>query len=132
MAMESFEVSAVIPTEPEDVYQAWLDGDLHAQMTGGAATGSPETGASFTAWDGYISGRNIELVPGHKIVQSWRTTQFPKSAGDSRIEVSLEAADGGTKLTLQHTDIPDGRGKSYESGWHDHYFKPMQAFFGAS
>lgn len=119
----------MIPASPERVYAAWLDGEEHSRMTGGGATGQPEVGAAFTAWDEYISGRNLELSPGERIVQSWRTTQFPKSAKDSRVEVTLEAVEGGTKLTLSHTEISDGRGKSYESGWVDHYFEPMKAYF---
>ena len=129
MATESFEIWDVIPATPDAVYDAWIDGEKHSQMTGGAATGWPESGAEFTAWDGYIRGRNLALEPGERIVQSWRTTQFPESARDSRIEVTLEAVDGGTRLTLRHSDIPEGQGKSYETGWADHYFEPMKAYF---
>ncbi len=129
MVTESFEISVVIPANPNGVYDAWVQGEKHAQMTGGAATGRPESGAEFTAWDGYISGTNLELVPGERIVQTWRTTQFPKSSADSRIEVTLEPVGSGTKLTLRHTEIPDGRAKSYEKGWADHYFEPMKSYF---
>jgi activator of HSP90 ATPase len=41
----------------------------------------------------------------------------------------LETAGKETKLTLIHTDIPDGQAESYEGGWEDSYFKPMREYF---
>ena len=54
-------------------------------MTGGEASISDEIGADLSAWDRYITGRNLELVPGERIVQSWRTTQFTDEHEDSII-----------------------------------------------
>lgn len=122
------EVSAVIPASPQVLYDAWLDGEGHARMTGAAATGKAEVGAPFTAWDGYISGTNLELEPGRRIVQAWRTTQFAAHEGDSRVEVVLEPVEGGTRVTVRHGDLPD-HGEQYRQGWEDHYFTPMRACF---
>jgi activator of HSP90 ATPase len=128
---DSIEVSTMLPASPRQVYGAWLSGDDHGAFTGGEATVDPKQGGTFTAWDGYISGTNLELEPHKRIVQAWRTTDFPDDAQDSRLEVLLEEASGGTKLTLVHTDIPDGQGPDYEQGWTDFYFEPMKEFFAA-
>lgn len=128
---DAFEVSRVLPAKPREVYEAWLDGEKHAEMTGGAATGKAEVGARFTAWDGYISGTNLELEPHKRIVQTWRTTEFPARTKASRLEVILQAVKGGTKVTLKHTNIPAGQGAAYEQGWTDSYFTPMLEYFGA-
>jgi activator of HSP90 ATPase len=61
---------------------------------------------------------------------TWRTSEFSEDAADSRFEVLLEPAKGGTKVTFRHSDIPEGQGKSYEQGWIDNYFTPMKAYFG--
>ena len=127
--MDSFEVSAVIPAAPQAVYKAWLSGKEHAAMTGGGATGSARAGGKFTAWDGYIEGRNLELRPGKRIVQSWRTSEFAEGDADSRLEVVLAPVKGGTKVTLRHSNIPAGQGSSYKSGWGEHYFGPMKEYF---
>jgi activator of HSP90 ATPase len=126
--MEDIEVKGIVPARPDRVLGAWLDGAQHAAMTGGAATGIAEVGAAFTAWDGYITGRNLEIGP-DRIVQSWRTSEFPKKAKDSRVEVRVAAHPDGTEITLVHTGIPKGQGKSYEKGWVDHYFEPMRDWF---
>ena len=116
--------------EPEELFDMWLDGEAHAEMTGGEATCEPVEGAAFTAWDGYIEGANIELDRPTRIVQSWRTSEFSDDDEDSRVELTFEPTeDGGTLMTLVHTNIPAGDGEKYLGGWNDHYFEPMQAFF---
>ena len=126
---DEFEIADVIPASPEKVYEAWLNGKGHSDMTGGAAEASDVVDAEFTAWDGYIRGTNLELEPHTRIVQAWRTTQFPKTSADSRLEVLLEADDEGTRIVLRHTEIPEGQGKNYRQGWVDHYFEPMKKHF---
>ncbi len=69
------------------------------------------------------------LEPNHRIVQSWRTTEFPPESPDSRLELILEEVEGGTKLTLRHSNIPEGQGQMYKDGWVEWYFEPMQAYF---
>jgi activator of HSP90 ATPase len=127
---ESIEVSAELPASPEKVYKAWLSSEEHGKFTGSKAVIDPRKGGTFSAWDGYISGKNLELNPGKRIVQSWRTTEFPSRSPDSRIEVLFEKSGKWTKITIVHTNIPDGQGEQYRQGWLDYYFKPMKGYFG--
>jgi activator of HSP90 ATPase len=129
---ERCEVSAFFPgVSAERLFSAWLDSEQHAAFTGSLAEIDPRAGGVFTAWEGYIQGVTLELQPNSRIIQSWRTTEFPEDSPDSRLEVLLEGENGGARLTLIHTGIPDGQGDSYRQGWEDYYFTPMQAYFGA-
>jgi activator of HSP90 ATPase len=83
---------------------------------------------SFTTWDGYIEGKNIDLEPYHRIVQSWRTFDFEEEDQDSQIEILLSEAVGETELTLIHSNLPES-GEHYKQGWEEHYFQPMKAYF---
>ncbi len=129
---ESFTISAYIPATPLQVYQAWLDSREHAAITGSKAEVEPGIGGAFTAWDGYIRGRTLELAEGQRILQSWRTTEFPLGSEDSLLELLLEEAPGGTRVVLRHSGIPEGQGASYQSGWGDNYFEPMKRYFGGA
>ena len=80
---ENIELSDIIPARPERVYSAWLDAEQHGAMTGSTAT--DEGAGRFTAWDGYISGRTVSAVPHSKIVQAWRSTEFPEGDPDSSL-----------------------------------------------
>src|SRR6516165_4145941 len=125
----SYTLSAVIPASPAEIYRAWLDSIGHSEMTGGEATMSDEVGADISAWDGYITGRNLELVPGERIVQSWRTTQFTDEHEDSIITMTLEGVEDGTVLTLVHSNVPDEQTSYEQGGWQEYYFEPMKEYF---
>lgn len=123
-----FTIKTNFPVSAQKIYQAWLNGTQHTKMTGGQATGTAETGSEFTAWDGYISGRNVDLIANKKIVQTWRTIEFDEKEDDSQIEIILNDMDNGCEFILTHTQIPSGQ-PDYEQGWQEHYFEPMKEYF---
>ena len=125
-----FSVSDIIPANPQAIYEAWLSSDGHEKMTGGKpAQMSAQQGGTFTAWNGYITGRNLKLEPPRRIVQSWRTTKFSAADLDSEIEVLLEPAPGGTRITVRHSNVPDGHTSYRDGGWQRSYFEPMKEYF---
>ena len=123
-----FTLKTRIKATAKEIYEAWLNSKGHTKMTGSEATISDKIGDSFTAWDGYIEGRNISLEPFKRVVQSWRTSDFKEEEKDSKIEVLFNETDGETELTLIHTNLPES-GEAYKKGWDDHYFQPMKAYF---
>jgi len=124
-----FTLTVTLPASAEEIYEAWLSTNGHSQMTGSPAKVDGRVKGDFTAWDGYIQGTTLELQPYRRILQAWRTTDFPPGSADSRLEVLLEAVEGGVQITLHHSDIPAGQGEEYRQGWEDYYFQPMQAYF---
>ena len=130
MSKNKYTISAVIPASASKIYKAWLTSKGHTAMTGSPAKVSGKVGGKFSAWDGYIFGKTLELEPDQRIVQAWRTSEFPDDAPDSRLEVVLVEVKGGTKVTLTHSDMPKGQADSYRQGWEDFYFKPMKEYFG--
>jgi len=127
LALE-FEISTIILRPPQEVYEAWLDSKQHSKMTGAKARVSAKVGDAFDAWDGYITGKNLTLEPGKRIVQAWRTSEFADDEEDSQIDVRLEPVEAGTKLILRHTKLPP-HGDIYRQGWVDSYFIPMKEYF---
>jgi uncharacterized protein YndB with AHSA1/START domain len=125
----SYVLTAVIPATAEEIYHAWLDSTAHSKMTGGEATMSDRVGAEVSAWDSYITGRNLALVPSRRIVQSWRTSNFTDAHEDSIITVTLQNVSDGTLLTLEHKNVPDDQRSYEEGGWQSNYFEPMAVYF---
>ncbi len=125
-----FTLSIVLSVSPEMIYKAWLSSDGHTAMTGSPAKVTGRVGGKFTAWDGYIFGKTLELEKPHRILQAWRTSEFPEDAQDSLVEILLDKAKGGTKVTLKHYNMPADQVDSYKQGWEDFYFKPMRDYFG--
>ena len=124
-----FIIAETIPANASEIYSAWLNSEGHAEMTGSPAQVDGKAGGKFTAWDGYIFGTTLDVQPNQRIVQAWRTSEFPDNSPDSHIEILLEEVPGGTKVTLSHSDLPEDQIESYRQGWEDFYFKPMKYFF---
>jgi len=123
-----FIVADLIPATPKEVYTAWLDSEKHTNMTGGKAEVTDVIGASFQAWDGYIEGINLELEPGKRILQHWRTSEFEDEDEDSLLEVLFKVESGHTRIIIRHSNLPE-HGMQYKQGWVDAYFTPMQVYF---
>jgi activator of HSP90 ATPase len=110
---------------PHDVYEALMDSKKHAAFSGGKARISRQVGGSISAYDDYISGKNLELVPDRKIVQSWRAVDWPEGKF-STVTFVLTPDTGGTRLDFTHTEVPDGTEAEFTQGWIDNYWEPMK------
>lgn len=128
---EQLRITIILPVMAEHLYNAWLDSEQHAAFTGASAEIVPKVGGEFSAWDGYIQGKILLLEPFQRIMQSWRTSDFPSEAPDSQLEITFEDDGEQTHLTLIQSNIPDGQSAEYKQGWVDYYFDPMQAYFSA-
>jgi len=117
------------PTSAKKLYEIFLDSKKHSAATGGKAVAGKKVGDRFTAWDGYITGKNLVLVPGRVIVQAWRTSEFKKTDPDSVLTLTLEESGGSTTLTMVHAAVPDHKADDFKSGWHEHYWKPIKKYF---
>jgi activator of HSP90 ATPase len=125
-----FTLKVTVNAKAETIYKMWLSTDGHSAITGSPAKVDGTVNGDFTAWDGYIWGMFLELEPNHRILQAWRTAEFPSEAEDSIVEILLDEEHGKTKLTLNHSNMPEGQADSYKTGWDDFYFKPMKQYFG--
>jgi len=126
---DAIKLSVTLFTTPKELYNAWLDSEQHSAFTGSKATIERKVGGQFTAGDGYIHGENILLHMNKRIHQIWRTTDFSEDLPDSKVEISFDPVEKGTKLTIVHTNLPEGEGKKYRKGWRDYYFTPMKKYF---
>jgi activator of HSP90 ATPase len=127
--MEKFEISEEFKVKPIKIYNAWLDSKIHGQIIGSSAEIDSKLNGKFDIWDGYITGKTIELVKNKRIVQEWRTTEFPADSENSILELNFEETKKGTRLLLKHSKIPDGQADEYKEGWIEYYFKPMKEYF---
>ena len=83
-----------IPVTPVEIYDALLNEQKHSAFTGAKATCDRRVGGKFTAWDGYILGKNLRLENGRRIVQEWKTTEWPEGYPPSLIEFTFKWRSG--------------------------------------
>jgi len=120
----------IIPkVSPKEVYQAYVDPKKHSEFTGSEATGKPVVGGKFTAWDGYISGKFLELEEGKRVVQEWTSTDFPEGAYPSRLELTFREVPKGTEIVMVHSNVPKDQEDETAEGWTEFYWEPMKQYF---
>ena len=112
---------------PHDVYELIMDSKKHSAVTGDTAKLSRKVGAGFSAFSGWATGKNLELVPDKKIVQSWRGGDWPKGHF-SQATFAFAKSKTGTKLTFTQTGIPEDQYEDIKHGWIDNYWEPMKRF----
>lgn len=118
-----------ISAHPTKVFNAILNPKKHSEFTGSKATGKEVVGAKFTAWDGYITGRNVEIEKNKRIVQEWSTTDWPDKYPPSILEFNFNLVDGKTELTIIHSNIPKDQEEELKQGWIDFYWNPLKNYF---
>jgi len=126
---ETIKQKVIIPATPVEVYEAFMDPKKHSKFTGSKATCDPKVGGTFTAWDGYISGKNLELEKGKRIVQEWISTDFPEGHAPSRLELTFKKVKGGTEISMVHSDVPAEQASDIAQGWIDFYWEPLKKYF---
>jgi activator of HSP90 ATPase len=129
--MTTVRQTVTIPASPLAVYRALMDPRTHARFTGSPARISPRVGGRFTTYDGYAEGRHLELIPGRKIVQTWRANDWP--AGHySTATFTLTRSGTGTKLVFTQAGVPDEETASIREGWREFYWIPLRAMFATA
>lgn len=116
-----------MPGTPHQVFELLMDSKKHAAITGDKAKIGRKVGSTFTTFDGWATGKTIELVKDKKIVQLWRGSDWPTGHYSTATFVILSAPKGGTKLLFTQTEIPTTFAKDVSQGWREYYWEPMKA-----
>src|ERR1700726_2235442 len=105
---------------PQRIYEALLDAKQFTAFSGMPAQINREVGGAFSLFDGHIVGRNVELVPNKRIVQAWRTNDWPEGIY-SIVRFELTPQGSGTHIVFDHIGFPDGLRNHLAEGWEGHY-----------
>lgn len=116
------EVSVHIAAPPETVFPYFIDPERYVRWMGNGATLEPAPGGCYRVRmrDGVeAAGEFLEVDPPHRLVFTWGWTRDRAvPPGSTRVVVTLQAADGGTRVVLRHHDLPDeAQRDQHRTGW---------------
>lgn len=118
-----------INATPDAVYEVLTNAEKFSEMSGGRpAEISSDVGGEVSLFGGVISALNIELVPGERLVQTWRSADWPAGV-HSIIRFELSAKGPGTKLRFTQSGHPKEAAAHLSEGWNQMYWGPMNALF---
>jgi len=110
---------------PTEVYEMLMDSGKHRSLSGMPAKISKKVGGRFTAWGSHITGLNLALLPGRKIVQAWRATGWWPDHYSIAI-FDIKKIRGGSRLEFTQIGIPPHRYSGHYRGWIEAYWTPMK------
>jgi hypothetical protein len=133
---------AEVPAAPAEVYELLADAAALSALSRMSGTAGRAAGEEFSAFDGHVTGRQVEMVPGAMLVQAWRfpvwepgmytivrfTLEAAGAAGplvgtpaDSGMRLRLPDAAIGTRLCIdQHGEPDEADGLGCHPTWRDH------------
>jgi len=139
-AAEAIHQEPVFKASRKRVYEALTDArqfekivQLSAAMKSGMAPGakpaeiSREAGGAFSLFGGYVTGRQLELMPNERIVQAWRAGGWdPGDYSIARFELVEQGTE--TKIIFDHAGFPRGKAEHLAEGWKINYWEPLGKF----
>lgn len=123
--MKQISKSFFIKANREEIFNA-LTNPLSLELwTGYPAVMEPAPGTEFSLWEGDITGKNLEIVHGEKIVQEWF---FDDPENSSVVTIELKDEKNGARIHLLHTNIPDEAFNNINYGWKEYFFDPLKKY----
>ena len=116
MKTKTLQQTVRFKASPRQVYDMLMDSKKHQSLSGQPAKISRKVGEKFTARDSHISGFNLALDPGQKIVQAWRATGWWPDHYSVAI-YDIAKIRGGTRLKFTQIGIPPNRYSGHYRGW---------------
>jgi activator of HSP90 ATPase len=128
MKTKTIRQTVTFKAKPMEVYEMIMDSKKHQSLSGMGADISTKVGGAFTAWGSHISGFNLALKPGERIVQAWRATGWwPDYYSIAIFDLAKTAS--GCKLTFTQIGVPPNRYSGHYRGWIETYWTPMKEVF---
>ena len=126
--MTSIHQEVEFQASPTRIYETLTRAERFSEMSGGAPMEiEAREGGRFSCFGGMITGRQVELVPGQRIVQAWRAGNW-KPGVYSIVMFELSASGKGTRLMFDHTGFPEEQREHLEAGWEANYWEPLRKY----
>lgn len=125
-APRAIQQSVTLNASPRELFNTFLDSKKHAALTGAPARLGRKAGARFTAFGSQLLGRNLLVVPGRVIVQSWRSKGWKAGDSDSVLILTFHKAGAGGRIDLVHVGVPKHDYAGVTKGWKKYYWIPWR------
>jgi uncharacterized protein YndB with AHSA1/START domain len=119
----------MIAAPPEDVWRALTDPRIIQEWSGAAAEFPLQVGAAYSLWDGSIGGEILEVVPGERLVQTWKPVDWTRQ--DSFVRFILVPEEGTTRVDLVHENVEEADYEGTDEGWDIYYLGAIKRLLEA-
>jgi len=125
MKTKNIHQTVSIKAPVSSVYRMLMDPRQHSKLSEGKATITSKPGSKFSVWGGGIHGFTLIAVKNKKLIQAWRSEEWPKDHY-TVVSFHFRKAGKGTRLVFDHYGVPSSSYKSISYGWKTYYWTPMK------
>ncbi len=112
-----------------DLFEIYTNSQKHSAIHGGAETTiTKNEGETFSLLNGNLTGKNLKIVSGRMIVQSWRGNIWEEEDPDSIVTLIFSDTEEGAKIELVHAGTPD----PFPDRWEEIYWAPIREYLSDS
>jgi uncharacterized protein YndB with AHSA1/START domain len=117
-----------IDASPDQVFPYLVEPELLTRWIGEESWNDPRPGGVFRLKfsENTVSGEFIELDPPRRVVYTWGHEEGDSMpAGSTTVAFDLEPENGGTRVRLRHSDLPNAEQlERHTKGW-DHFLPEL-------
>jgi activator of HSP90 ATPase len=125
---KTIKIKAHFKAPPPVIYDLLTDARKLRAVTGKAATIDQTPGGRFSNYAGSVTGINVDLLRGKRIVQAWRDREFPVGIFSMATFNLATSRSGGTELVLTHRGVPKKLIPRIERDWRRLYWEKIKAY----
>jgi activator of HSP90 ATPase len=115
-------------TTAKELYDLYMNEKKHSEITGGPVKITNKVGAGYSVYDGYITGKNLELIKDRLIVQTWKGSDWNKDDIESIFILKFEPKGKNVVVKMIHANIPSKQVEGIKKGWDDYYWEPWKKY----
>ena len=123
--MKTIKQHHFINATPEEVFSAIVN-PFTIELWSGYPAEMDGEGTEFSIFGGDITGRNIKITENKQLIQEW---YFGERQEESIVTIDLKSHQLGTKVNLEHTNVPDEELENFLEGWTIYYWGAIKEFF---
>ncbi len=125
----SYTKTARLPVTPEEAFALITDPERLRRWQTVTAAVDLRAGGTFrwTVTPGHIAAGTVkEVVPGERVVFGWGWDgDEGLPPGASTVTITIEPAEGGSLVTLEHEGLTDQQATAHAEGW-NHFFERLE------
>jgi uncharacterized protein YndB with AHSA1/START domain len=122
MPPSGFILEFFLNASPGIVMLLLTESEIIVEWSGAQALVEKKIGGKVVMFDGWVEGK-LMVWSENELAYTWKPSNWPEEIPPSYVHYTLEAAEKGTRIILEHTRFPNTKEmEDHKDGWSVQFF----------